>query len=63
MASSTATLLLGLGNTPGVGAGSTDQSTFLTDYPAMWQYDAMGNVVNKPRPLPLHGGYVSICYM
>ena len=41
---------------------STDHSVFPGDLPALWQYDAMGNVVSKPRSLTapsLHGGYVS----
>jgi hypothetical protein len=57
-----APLSLGLGNGMGLDNVSNDHPMFPGDLPALWQYDAMGNVVNKPRSLTapnIHGGYVS----
>ena len=46
----------GLGGIVGV---ESDQTTFSNDNPALWQYDSLGNVVNRPRSNML-GGYVNV---
>ena len=46
----------GLGSAVGV---ESDQSTFTIDNPTLWQYDGMGNVVNRQQPNML-GGFVNV---